>query len=82
MAAVAIAMIKGLLHGALRDAILTHSALVEGRIPLFSSMAEPHRVAEVPTTSAACLPVVNRACADCWANRGNVALTPHVLCAG
>jgi hypothetical protein len=31
---------------ALRDAILTHPTLVEGLIPLFSSMASAHNVAD------------------------------------
>jgi hypothetical protein len=38
MAAVQIAMIAGLPYTALRDAILTHPTLVEGLIPLFSSV--------------------------------------------
>jgi pyruvate/2-oxoglutarate dehydrogenase complex dihydrolipoamide dehydrogenase (E3) component len=38
MSAVQIAMIAGLPYTALRDAILTHPTLVEGLIPLFSSM--------------------------------------------
>ena len=38
MSAVQIAMIAGLPYTALRDAILTHSTLVEGLIPLFSSV--------------------------------------------
>ena len=53
LAAVQIAMIAGLPYTALRDAVLTHPTLVEGLIPLFSSVAEPHGVAEVTTTSAA-----------------------------
>jgi pyruvate/2-oxoglutarate dehydrogenase complex dihydrolipoamide dehydrogenase (E3) component len=38
MSAVQIAMIAGLPYTALRDAILTHPTLVEGLIPLFSSV--------------------------------------------
>jgi pyruvate/2-oxoglutarate dehydrogenase complex dihydrolipoamide dehydrogenase (E3) component len=40
MSAVQIAMIAGLPYTALRDAILTHPTLVEGLIPLFSSVPE------------------------------------------
>src|SRR6185437_5451411 len=39
MSAVQIAMIAGLPFTGLRDAVLTHPALVEGLIPLFSSTA-------------------------------------------
>ena len=39
MAAVQLAMIAGLPYTALRDAVLTHPTLVEGLIPLFSSVA-------------------------------------------
>ena len=53
MAAVQIAIIAGLPYTALRDAVLTHPTLVEGLIPLFSSVAESHDVAEVTTKSAA-----------------------------
>jgi pyruvate/2-oxoglutarate dehydrogenase complex dihydrolipoamide dehydrogenase (E3) component len=38
MSSVQIAMIAGLPYTALRDAILTHPTLVEGLIPLFSSV--------------------------------------------
>ena len=38
MASVQIAMIAGLPYTALRDAILTHPTLLEGLIPLFSSV--------------------------------------------
>jgi hypothetical protein len=38
MSAVQIAMIAGLPYTGLRDAILSHPTLVEGLIPLFSSM--------------------------------------------
>src|SRR6266566_1048953 len=51
LAAVQIAMIAGLPYTALRDAVLTHPTLVEGLIPLFSSVAESHGVAEVTTKS-------------------------------
>jgi pyruvate/2-oxoglutarate dehydrogenase complex dihydrolipoamide dehydrogenase (E3) component len=51
--AVQFAMIAGLPYTSLRDAVLTHPTLVEGLIPLFSSVAEPHGVAEVTTPSAA-----------------------------
>ena len=53
MASVQVAIIAGLPYTALRDAVLTHPTLVEGLIPLFSSVAESHSVAEVTTTSAA-----------------------------
>jgi pyruvate/2-oxoglutarate dehydrogenase complex dihydrolipoamide dehydrogenase (E3) component len=53
MAAVQVAMIAGLPYTALRDAVLTHPTLVEGLIPLFSSEAELHRVAEAGTRSVA-----------------------------
>jgi len=53
MAAVQVAIIAGLPYTKLRDAILTHPTLVEGLIPLFSSVAESHGLAEVTTTSAA-----------------------------
>jgi len=44
--AVQIAMIAGLPYSALRDAVLTHPTLVEGHIPLFSSVPSMHNVAE------------------------------------
>jgi pyruvate/2-oxoglutarate dehydrogenase complex dihydrolipoamide dehydrogenase (E3) component len=53
MASVQIAMIAGLPYTALRDAVLTHPTLVEGLIPLFSSVAESHGVADATITSAA-----------------------------
>jgi hypothetical protein len=53
MAAIQIAMIAGLPYTALRDAVLTHPTLVEGLIPLFSSIPESHGIAEVITRSAA-----------------------------
>jgi pyruvate/2-oxoglutarate dehydrogenase complex dihydrolipoamide dehydrogenase (E3) component len=45
MSAVQVAMIAGLPYTALRDAILTHPSLVEGLMPLFSSVASTHNVA-------------------------------------
>ena len=42
MAAVQVAMIAGLPYTALRDAVLTHPTLVEGLIPLFSSLPSSH----------------------------------------
>ena len=53
MAAVQVAIIAGLPYTALRDAVLTHPTLAEALIPLFSSVAESHGVAEVTTRSAA-----------------------------
>ena len=53
MAAVQVAMIAGLPYTALRDAVLTHPTLVEGLIPLFSSVASPYNAADVTATSAA-----------------------------
>ena len=53
IAAVQVAMIAGLPHTALRDAVLTHPTLVEGLIPLFSSVAKTHGGAGVNTRSAA-----------------------------
>ena len=53
MAAVQIAMIGELPYTALRDAVLTHPTLVEGLIPLFSSVPSIHNVvAEASTTAA------------------------------
>src|ERR1700726_4760219 len=46
LAAVQVAMIAGLPYTALRDAVLTHPALVEGLISLFSSAASAHNVAK------------------------------------
>jgi len=51
MSAVQIAMIAGLPYTALRDAVLTHPTLVEGLIPLFSSMASPHNVSDPAATT-------------------------------
>ena len=55
LAAVQIAMIAGLPYTALRDAVLTHPTLVEGLIPLFSSVASTHSAADpiLRKTSAA-----------------------------
>jgi pyruvate/2-oxoglutarate dehydrogenase complex dihydrolipoamide dehydrogenase (E3) component len=52
LASVQIAMIAGLPYTALRDAVLTHPTLVEGLIPLFSSAASTHNVAEAAVTKA------------------------------
>ena len=52
MGAVQIAMIGGLPYTALRDAVLTHPTLIEGFIPLFSSVASAHNVAESTLTRA------------------------------
>jgi pyruvate/2-oxoglutarate dehydrogenase complex dihydrolipoamide dehydrogenase (E3) component len=53
MGAVQVGMIADLPYTAVRDAVLTHPTLVEGLIPLFSSMPEPKCVAATSTTSAA-----------------------------
>ncbi len=53
MSAVQIAIIAGLPYTALRDAVLTHPTLVEGLIPLFSSMASVHDVVGAGSTIAA-----------------------------
>jgi hypothetical protein len=53
MAAVQVAIIAGLAYTALRDAVLTHPTLVEGLIPLFSSVAKSHGVAEATIRSPA-----------------------------
>ena len=52
MSAVQIAMIAGLPYTALRDAVLTHPTLVEGLIPLFSSVASVHHGAEATRTTS------------------------------
>ena len=44
MSAVQMAMIAGQPYTALRDAVLTHPTLVEGLIPLFSSVPSVHGV--------------------------------------
>lgn len=48
-----VAMIAGLPYTVLCDTILTHPTFVEGLIPLLSSVAESHGVAEATTKSAA-----------------------------
>jgi hypothetical protein len=53
MSAVQIAMIAGLPFTALRDAVLTHPTLVEGLIPLFSSVPSVHDVVNTTSTTAA-----------------------------
>ncbi len=53
MSAVQVAMIAGLPYTALRDAVLTHPTLVEGLIPLFSSIPSAHDVVEATSSSAA-----------------------------
>ena len=53
LAAVQVAMIAGLPYTALRDAVLTHPTLAEGLIPLFSSVASVHDLADKPISSAA-----------------------------
>jgi len=52
LSSVQIAMLAGLPYTALRDAILTHPTLVEGLIPLFSSVASVHNVAEETRTQS------------------------------
>jgi len=51
MSAVQMAMIAGLPYTALRDAVLTHPTLVEGLIPLFSSVPSDHDVFEANSTT-------------------------------
>jgi pyruvate/2-oxoglutarate dehydrogenase complex dihydrolipoamide dehydrogenase (E3) component len=53
LGAVQFAMIAGLPYTALRDAVLTHPTLVEGLIPLFSSVAESYNLAGTTISSAA-----------------------------
>jgi pyruvate/2-oxoglutarate dehydrogenase complex dihydrolipoamide dehydrogenase (E3) component len=53
MSAVQIAMIAGLPYSALRDAVLTHPTLVEGLIPLFSSVPSLHDVGDATSMTAA-----------------------------
>jgi pyruvate/2-oxoglutarate dehydrogenase complex dihydrolipoamide dehydrogenase (E3) component len=52
LAAVQMAMIAGLPYASLRDAVLTHPTLVEGLIPLFSSVASAHNVVEATLSRA------------------------------
>jgi len=53
LSSVQIAMLAGLPYTALRDGILTHPTLVEGLIPLFSSVPSTHNVAETKPASPA-----------------------------
>jgi pyruvate/2-oxoglutarate dehydrogenase complex dihydrolipoamide dehydrogenase (E3) component len=53
MASVQIAMIGRMPYTALRDAVLTHPTLVEGLIPLFSSVPLIHNAADATSTTAA-----------------------------
>lgn len=53
MAAVQVAMIAGLPYTALRDAVLTHPTLVEGLIPLFSSLPSSRAATGMGASSAA-----------------------------
>jgi pyruvate/2-oxoglutarate dehydrogenase complex dihydrolipoamide dehydrogenase (E3) component len=53
MSAVQIGMIAEQPYTALRDAILTHPTLVEGLIPLFSSVPSAHGVVDATSTTAA-----------------------------
>jgi pyruvate/2-oxoglutarate dehydrogenase complex dihydrolipoamide dehydrogenase (E3) component len=53
MSAVQMAMIAGLPYTALRDAVLTHPILVEGLIPLFSSVPSAHDVVGASSTTTA-----------------------------
>ena len=53
MAAIQVAMIGKLPYTALRDAVLTHPTLVEGLIPLFSSVPSVHDVIDATATTAA-----------------------------
>jgi pyruvate/2-oxoglutarate dehydrogenase complex dihydrolipoamide dehydrogenase (E3) component len=53
MTAVQVAMIGKLPYTALRDAVLTHPTLVEGLIPLFSSVPSVHQVVNGTSTTAA-----------------------------
>ena len=52
MAAVQVAIIAGLPYTALRDAVLTHPTLVEGLIPLFTSLPSVHGIVEVNSRTA------------------------------
>jgi pyruvate/2-oxoglutarate dehydrogenase complex dihydrolipoamide dehydrogenase (E3) component len=53
MAAVQVAIIGNLPYTALRDAVLTHPTLVEGLIPLFSSLPSVHDFVDAKSTTAA-----------------------------
>ncbi len=50
MSAVQMVMIAGLPYTALRDAVLTHPTLVEGLIPLFSSVPSAHDVVDATSS--------------------------------
>jgi pyruvate/2-oxoglutarate dehydrogenase complex dihydrolipoamide dehydrogenase (E3) component len=50
MSAVQVVMIAGLPYTALRDAVLTHPTLVEGLIPLFSSVPSAHDVVDATSS--------------------------------
>jgi pyruvate/2-oxoglutarate dehydrogenase complex dihydrolipoamide dehydrogenase (E3) component len=52
LATVQIAMIAGLPYTALRDAVLTHPTLVEGLIPLFSSLPRSVDIGATVTSAA------------------------------
>jgi pyruvate/2-oxoglutarate dehydrogenase complex dihydrolipoamide dehydrogenase (E3) component len=52
LGAVQFAMIAGLPYTAMRDAVLTHPTLVEGLIPLFSSLASAHNLADTASSGA------------------------------
>ena len=52
LSSVQIAMTAGLSYTVLRDAVLTHPTLVEGLIPLFSSVASAHNVRDARLTRA------------------------------
>lgn len=53
MSAVQMTMIAGLPYTALRDAVLTHPTLVEGLIPMFSSVPSVHDVVDATSSTAA-----------------------------
>jgi len=53
MAAIQVAMIGRLPYTAPRDAVLTHPTLVEGLLPLFSSVPSVHDVVAGSSTTAA-----------------------------
>jgi pyruvate/2-oxoglutarate dehydrogenase complex dihydrolipoamide dehydrogenase (E3) component len=53
MSAVQTAMIAGLPYTALPDAVLTHPTLVEGLIPMFSSVPSVHDVVDATSSTAA-----------------------------
>ncbi|HTF66080.1 MAG TPA: FAD-dependent oxidoreductase [Edaphobacter sp.] len=57
MASVQVAMIAELPYTALRDAVLTHPTLVEGLIPLFTSLPSVHGVVEANSKIVASQPV-------------------------